>query len=987
MMFIRSKVLPPVMPRDIVLRDRVTQLLQESIDEHRLTLVLATAGSGKTVAVMNATEGLGRPLVWLTVDGSDAVPGRLLTYLEAAVGTTNGRTSFVSEALQALIPPSEAAGLLAETLLPDTVMVIDNVERLDAAAEAWAVLASMVRYAGPSVSFVIVGRREVPTSVLKQPQPHSIGRVGPKQLAVSVEEATAILRKRGQSIDAVEARVRSVDGWIAGTLFGGDPLTGVDADERHGVLMAGIVDDIPEVARELLIRTAVLDEVDELRAAHVMGSEARAGIEILRDQHLPLSWVTDSFRLQPPLRDYVLTQFARLPLAEQRSIRRRHGDLLSSERSFEQAVHEYHQAGDIEAARSAAQRCILAVLERGDLDLAEDWLRLFGEVNVASDPTTFTVAELFIANARMEHDDAIRLADSIIDAGALTKFLGMYHRVGELLAQAYASGLRVDRYDQVIRESPASPGIQAVQYGMSLATPGKPAPRPSRSNGPLDVMIAQADWHLGRHHLIPMEPGGGIVDLLTGPFRIAVARVRGRTQEALDMYRRYSSSVGRMLLLTQIGPEVLLDAGLVDEALETVRRGWELAQRKNVGEAGISALIVEGKILLRGRRDPRAALAVLERRHHFPPFAEANEAIDLWRGLALLQLNEDDEAMRVLNSVVERMQANDHLLELSTAAIYLSEAKWRSGDLDAADAVADLALDAARKLGTNHPLLQALVEFPGVIARRLDAESLADTEWHSLTRPLSVEFGYGIVDSPDPQVHFRDFGSPTIDLLGERIQPRLTKTFEILAFLLEQPNHMATRRKLLETLFEGDTAAARTYLRQALKWVRTVLPEGGLLVQEDQVAIDSDVFIESASARFKQLTIESGRLRGEDQIKALMTALSILEQGEYLEGSHSPWILQRRTELAAQRPNLLLALSRHLLDANRLLEASDIVRQALEADPLRESAWRMRMRIMHEFHDQDGLYQTLKSCSAALAEIGVGPSTATRDLFARLSHQ
>jgi two-component SAPR family response regulator len=301
--------------------------------------------------------------------------------------------------------------------------------------------------------------------------------------------------------------------------------------------------------------------------------------------------------------------------------------------------------------------------------------------------------------------------------------------------------------------------------------------------------------------------------------------------------------------------------------------------------------------------------------------------------------------------------------------------------------VADLALDAARKLGTNHPLLQALVEFPGVIARRLDAESLADTEWHSLTRPLSVEFGYGIVDSPDPQVHFRDFGSPTIDLLGERIQPRLTKTFEILAFLLEQPNQMATRRKLLETLFEGDTAAARTYLRQALKWVRTVLPEGGLLVQEDQVAIDSDVFIESASARFKQLTIESGRLRGEDQIKALMTALSILEQGEYLEGSHSPWILQRRTELAAQRPNLLLALSRHLLDANRLLEADDIVRQALEADPLRESAWRMRMRIMHEFHDQDGLYQTLKSCTAALAEIGVGPSTATRDLFARLSHQ
>jgi ATP/maltotriose-dependent transcriptional regulator MalT len=43
------------------------------------------AGAGKTTAVAAAVRTLTRPAAWLTLDWTDAAPGRLVRYLEAAL--------------------------------------------------------------------------------------------------------------------------------------------------------------------------------------------------------------------------------------------------------------------------------------------------------------------------------------------------------------------------------------------------------------------------------------------------------------------------------------------------------------------------------------------------------------------------------------------------------------------------------------------------------------------------------------------------------------------------------------------------------------------------------------------------------------------------------------------------------------------------------------------------------------------------------------
>src|SRR5207244_10516466 len=81
----QSKLKVPALPDEFVERPRLHTLLAALIEERRVAVVSATPGAGKTTAVVSAAALLGQPVVWLTVDRTDAAPGRLVTYLEAAL--------------------------------------------------------------------------------------------------------------------------------------------------------------------------------------------------------------------------------------------------------------------------------------------------------------------------------------------------------------------------------------------------------------------------------------------------------------------------------------------------------------------------------------------------------------------------------------------------------------------------------------------------------------------------------------------------------------------------------------------------------------------------------------------------------------------------------------------------------------------------------------------------------------------------------------
>src|SRR5690242_5389453 len=81
-----TKLYVPPPPPTVVPRHRLIERLDEGL-QHRLTLISAPAGFGKTTLVSAWVAGCDQPVAWLSLDEGDSDPTRFLTYLVTAVRT------------------------------------------------------------------------------------------------------------------------------------------------------------------------------------------------------------------------------------------------------------------------------------------------------------------------------------------------------------------------------------------------------------------------------------------------------------------------------------------------------------------------------------------------------------------------------------------------------------------------------------------------------------------------------------------------------------------------------------------------------------------------------------------------------------------------------------------------------------------------------------------------------------------------------------
>lgn len=991
---IHGKIIVPPLPERRVERGRLNRLLARLLDRHSVVVVSATAGSGKTTAVAEAVSGQHRAVCWLTVDSTDTAAGRLVIYLEAALARHNaGVEGMAARALAAGVPHAEVAGLLAEAAGDEPVLfVLDELERLGESAEAWSVIQSLVRHAPPSMRIVLLSRREIPAELCALPADAVLSTVGEDDLAFTTDEAADALTALGRTeLDKAEV-VRLTGGWVTGILFeawrSADHVAGAggEADPLHGYLSSHILGQLAPDAVDFLVRTSLLDEVSSDRAAALGIPRAGELMVQLRTAHLPVSWRSGGRKLRchPRFREYLLERLERLDPAELRRLRYAHGRLLVGEGHDEEATEEFLRVDALDEARATAERAVLGVLERCDFKIAARWL---GDLDTL-DGSPLSTAELMLTIARDDYRRAVQVADELDRRGHRQRLAAASPRAAALLAWSY---LHVGRHADaraVLDVAASGPGVAAARAGSRLAQ-GSGGERfvLELSGGPLDALALRIGYLYGRLSPLARTSSSAWQDAVIDPWRIGALRAGGQTQRALEFYRRAVEAGSTSVALhAYIGPEVLIDAGEAKEARSTIDRGRSLARASGSIGFELFNVLADVKLALRLEHDPAAARAKLDRvipepagRFHF-----VKEALDTWYGMALLLQGQDAEALPRLRSAVASMTFGDRILELPTAAVFLAEAEWRAGNEDEADRAADLALDAARRQGSNHVLLQALADFPEVAARRRDAEAGADSPWHRLGRAFALQAG------PDAAagstVVLRDFGRPCLTIDGQEVRLRIAKSYELLAYLVGADGHRARREELLAALFPGRTeATARAYLRQAIHQARHTLPEdAGLMVTREWVRLAEPVRIGTDSGQFDIRLAEAARLHGHARLRATIDALSLLERGPYLEGVESAWTASRREHLAGiaaeaqhDAAELSFALG-DLLTARRLADA------ALESDNFREATWRLRMRIANMLGDDDGVLLAYRDCERALHELGATPSPTTRRLLAQL---
>jgi DNA-binding SARP family transcriptional activator len=994
---IRSKLRVPAPPAQLVARPRVERLLASLVEHRRVLVLSATAGAGKTTALARAVERTGRPIAWLTVDRTDAAPGRLVTYLEAALaGVVPELEGVATGALAAGVPHAEAAGLLAEAVGEEpVVLVLDDLERLADERAAWAVVEAVVRYAAPAMRIVLVSRRPIAATVLADPVGGGLAEAGDRELAFTVPEAAEALARVATAPVEAPAAVEATGGWVTGVLFeawrSADHVAGAggESDPLHGYLATHILAQLAPAEQEFLVRTALLDEVTRARAEALGQPDAARRLAHLRRARLPVTWEPDGgMRCHPRFQEFLLTRLEREFGGELRTLRIAHAQLLAREGHDEEATEEALRAGAPEEALEPARRAIVDVIERLDFAVAERWLEALAGVAPAADPT-FSIAELMLALGQADFARGERIADRLAEAGVREHVAASSPHAAALIAWCYMIVGRLPDVHAVLAAAEPTRPVAVVRYALPFLEPGPPPERPELAGDPFDALILACDVAYGRLADVLDESSTRWIDSISGARRVAALRVIGRTEQGLELYMQARArGVDDLQLDAWAGPEILIDAGRRDEAREAIARGRRLARASGSLLYELHTLTPEAKLALRLERDPAAARAVLDRaeRHRaaFPHYAVFEE-VDTWYGLALLLEGEDEAALERLRRAVERMVAGDRMVELPTAATYLAEAEWRAGNEEAADAGADRALWAAGRLGSNHVLLQALADCPAVVSRRIDAEPRADSPWHELGRALIAQ-SVALSAPVAPAVELREFGAMELWVDGRQVRLRIAKAYELLAYLMTRLGEDAERGELLDALFEGrDDDSTRAYLRQAVYQLRRALPQdSGLVVEQGYVRLGDDIRAVSESTRFEAQIAEAARLRGDDRIAGTRAALALIERGEYLPGVRSEWAEQRRRELAELATDARREAGELAFAAGRHGEAQQYNDRVLQDDPYREGAWRLRMRIANALGDDDGVVRAYQACQRALSELGAEPSATTRELLQRL---
>jgi DNA-binding SARP family transcriptional activator len=993
---IRSKLRPPQPSDHVVARPRIEQRLRDLIEQHPVVIVSATAGSGKTTAVTRALAEDDR-LAWLTVDDGDVASGRLLTYLEAALAECVPHAAGVATgALANRAAHAEAAGLLADsTDGHPVVLVLDEVERLIDSSGAMAVLNALLSYVPASMRLVLLSRRDVPLALTGRGLPDAVAVVGEIDLAFTADEAQGALSRVSESpVEAAEA-VAATGGWVTGVLFeawrSADHVAGAggEADPLHGYLATQILDRLEESERELLIRTSPLRRVEPESAERLGVTDARPLLEGLRAYHLPVAWEPDgpALRCHPRFREYLLELLERWDDKTVREIRRRHGDLLSEAALVEEATEEYLAAGATDAALGAADGAIGRVVERLDLDVAERWLERLPPEALAEHPGLL-VATMMVALGREDFARGAQAADELraaADQGRRSP------QTMSMMAWCYWLVGRPDASREVVAGMPPGPERRAARYQLT-AGDNEPAPErddpPAAIGSPLDAQVMRVNYVTGRLRAVRDAPPTRWDAALTEPWRIEAERAMGQLDTA---YRHYRSALEQDVrskrLEVIIGPELLGDLGRVDEALSALHEA-----RPKILEAGcliweLQSQLLEARLRLRFDVDRGLALALLESlaaRPEMAQYAFIREQVAAWTGLAHLYRGEDEAARSALRDAVNSMEAGRRILDLPAAAVYLSEAAWRLGDEDEADAAADLALDAAGRQGSNHLLLQALSDFPAVLARRLDSEPDADSRWHDVGRVLSsqpAELGGPLTGS----IRFHDFGVPQLIVKGEAVRAPITKSLEVMAVLADAPDHRVDRTALLTALFDGRSDhSSRTYLRQAVHRLREVMPEGIELILDGEHAALEGATVVSDSARFERMLDEAGRLGDAERLGALESALELYASGEYLAGRDSIWIEERRMGLAERAVDARFDAAELSFAVADYRTAQTHLNAVLAADPYRESAWRLAMRVAAGYGDADRALDVFRRCARTLAQVGIEPAPSTQQLLQAL---
>jgi LuxR family transcriptional regulator, maltose regulon positive regulatory protein len=389
-----SKLRRPLMRPGTVFRSLLVDRLARG-DPRPIVSVVAPPGYGKTTLLSQWAERNGQQFAWVSVDEADNDPKILLTYVAKALDAVEPIDGRVFDALAS--PVSSVPGAVAPRLgsafasmTAPVALVLDDVHALRN-AECRAAVSMLADHVPGGSRLALAGRGQPPLRVARLRAEGKILEIGPQDLSLTRQEASALLRNADLALGEAEVAElhRRTEGWPVGLYLAalylkeGGPLgrAGVSfgGDDRlvSEYLEAEFLARISRRQRTFLTRTAVLERLCGPLCDAVLeqdgSAEVLAGLAGSNLLLVPLDRRGQWYRYHHLLRDMLLAGLERREPGLIPALRRRAAAWCLHNGLPEQALEYSIAAGDADAVAGLVQSLWLPTLWQSRVATVQRW--------------------------------------------------------------------------------------------------------------------------------------------------------------------------------------------------------------------------------------------------------------------------------------------------------------------------------------------------------------------------------------------------------------------------------------------------------------------------------------------------------------------------------------------------------------------------------------------------------------------------------------
>ncbi len=427
---LQTKLNPPRPPRSTLVRPRIDALLREALD-HRVTIVQASTGYGKSTALANLA-GAATPLFWYSASEGDADPQQFLAHLIAAF--RRGLHALPETPLALLQEPGATPlamdallNALNDALVEPALLVIDDYH-LAASNDVSARLDNFLSFLPPFLHVIVSTRYvERPTweHLVAWRARGEVLEIKRDALAFTRDEIAALFRdKYAHALSPRDAALleEKTEGWpIALQLvwqeIRANPKTDIAALLARGTdstetLFAYLAHDVlaqqPRDLQEFLLQTATLRELDASACRAVcQTADCRATLAHLLERDLFVIALGDEhYRYHHLFHDFLRDHAARQDADAVRARHRRAAEFYRAAQNFDEAIYHWLRAGAFDPAAALIEEIGESVLRAGRLDTLASWIDEIPPAQVAAHPLLmFDLGELARLHSRF--DDAL----------------------------------------------------------------------------------------------------------------------------------------------------------------------------------------------------------------------------------------------------------------------------------------------------------------------------------------------------------------------------------------------------------------------------------------------------------------------------------------------------------------------------------------------------------------------------------------------------